>query len=132
MDRAMGSTGRDSGSRLSIGTGSTSFGRHSAVGVGVGTSFNLGGGPALAQTIEVLMGKGPPPRDPQTRTPLDASRAFHAIRICVRDRRNHTHQSSGPMSVTKAVMNCVNEYFSACGVGPPGNLGYIENRADRI
>jgi len=63
-DRAMGHSGRDGGPRLSVGTGSTSFGRHSAVGVGVGTSFDLGGGPALAQTIEVLMGRGPPPRDP--------------------------------------------------------------------
>jgi len=64
VDRSMGRIGRDNGPRLSIGTGSASYGRHSAVGVGLGTSFDLGGGPSLAQTIEVLMGKGPPPRDP--------------------------------------------------------------------
>jgi hypothetical protein len=63
-DRTMSRRGGDGGSRLSVGTGSASFGRHSAVGVGLGTSFDLGGGPALAQTIEVLMGKGAPPRDP--------------------------------------------------------------------
>jgi hypothetical protein len=60
-DRFMRQTGEGSGSRLSVGAGDTSFGSHSAVGLGVGTSFNLGGGPALIQTIEVLMGKGAPP-----------------------------------------------------------------------
>ena len=62
--RSMRPQGRDSGARLSIGTGSASYGRHSAVGLGVGTSFDLGGGPSLAQTIEILLGKGPAPRDP--------------------------------------------------------------------
>jgi hypothetical protein len=36
------------------------------VGVGVGSSFNLGGGPAVATSIEVVMGRGPPPSDPDT------------------------------------------------------------------
>jgi hypothetical protein len=31
------------------------------VGLGLGTSFNLGGGPALAVTIEVVMGRGARP-----------------------------------------------------------------------
>lgn len=61
-DRLMRQAGPQSGPRISLGTGGTDFGRRSAVGVGVGTSFNLGGGPALAQTIEVMMGKGEPPR----------------------------------------------------------------------
>lgn len=49
------------GPRLSVGTGGGSFGRRSAVGIGIGTSFDLGGGPQLAQTLEVVMGKGAPP-----------------------------------------------------------------------
>lgn len=53
----------DRGPQVSIGGGSASFGRRSSVGVGVGTSFSLGGGPQLAQTIEVVMGRGPAPRD---------------------------------------------------------------------
>lgn len=51
------------GPRLSIGGGSSSYGRTS-VGVGVGTSFSLGGGPAVAHSIEVVMGDGQRPADP--------------------------------------------------------------------
>jgi hypothetical protein len=55
----------DRGPRISfgVGGGGTSFGRHSAtgLGVGVGTGFNLGGGPAVSATLEVMMGKGPKP-----------------------------------------------------------------------
>jgi hypothetical protein len=51
------------GSRLSIGAGGGNGGYHSGVGVGLGTSFDLSGGPALAQSIEVVMGKGATPRD---------------------------------------------------------------------
>jgi hypothetical protein len=29
--------------------------------VGVGTSFDLSGGPALTETLEILMGRGPKP-----------------------------------------------------------------------
>ncbi|MCR5880739.1 hypothetical protein [Phenylobacterium sp. J367] len=55
------------GPRMSVGVGGGSadygWGRRSgtAVGVGLGTSFNLGGGPALMASLEVLMGKGPRP-----------------------------------------------------------------------
>jgi hypothetical protein len=52
-----------SGSSLSVGFGGASFGHHSASGVGVSTGVPLGGGPALAATLEVLMGKGPKPPD---------------------------------------------------------------------
>lgn len=53
----------DNGPRVSLGLGSASFGRHTAVGVGVGAgSFSLGGGPSVASTIEVVMGKGERPR----------------------------------------------------------------------
>jgi len=76
--RSMRPHGRDSGSRLSIGTGSTSYGRHSAVGVGIGTSFDLGGGPSLAQTMEILLGKGPAPRDPDVYVAQEVRRTIGA------------------------------------------------------
>ena len=57
-DRFIRQAGPDSGPRMSLGVGGADFGHRSSVGVGLGTSFNLGGGPAVAQTIEVLMGKG--------------------------------------------------------------------------
>jgi hypothetical protein len=62
-ENTIGWDGRDSGSRLSVGVGGASFGGRSALGVGLGTAFNLGGGPALTATLEVLMGKGPKPQD---------------------------------------------------------------------
>lgn len=62
-DSQIGSGG--SGPRVSVGTGSSSWsgGRRggSSFGVGVGTSFDLSGGPAYSRTIEVLAGKGPKP-----------------------------------------------------------------------
>lgn len=54
-------TGSGSGPRFSVGAGGTDFGRSSAFGLGVGTSFGLGGGPALATTLEVRLGRGPQP-----------------------------------------------------------------------
>ncbi|HXA37742.1 MAG TPA: hypothetical protein VNW53_01970 [Phenylobacterium sp.] len=53
----------DAGPRVGLSVGGVSFGRHSAVGAGLGTAFNLGGGPALTATLEVLMGRGPKPAD---------------------------------------------------------------------
>lgn len=52
----------DSGPRIGLGVGGMDFGRRSSVGVGLGTSFDLGGGPSLATTIEVFMGRGERPR----------------------------------------------------------------------
>lgn len=49
------------GPDLSLGVGGMSFGRHSATGVGVGTGFDLSGGPQMEATIEVMMGRGPKP-----------------------------------------------------------------------
>ncbi len=46
-----------SGTTLSI--GGVDFGGHSAV--GVGTSFDLSGGPVVSNTLEILMGHGPKP-----------------------------------------------------------------------
>ena len=62
-DRSTEVSGYDRGPRVSVGGGSASFGRRSAVGVGLGTSFNLGPGPAISRSIEVVFGKGPVPRD---------------------------------------------------------------------
>ena len=62
-DRTTSQSVRDSGPTVSIGGGGGGGGFRSGVGVGIGTTFNLGGGPALTQTIEVLMGKGPRPSD---------------------------------------------------------------------
>ena len=61
-DRNTRQTG-NSGSSLSVGVGGMSFGRRSAGGVGVGTGIPLGGGPPLASTLDILMGKGPKPAD---------------------------------------------------------------------
>lgn len=77
-DRIMRQAAPDNGPRLSLGTGGADFGRHSAVGVGIGTSFNLGGGPALAQTIEVLMGRGPKPAGADVYDPREIRRAVGA------------------------------------------------------
>lgn len=60
-ERFMSRSEPNPGARLSIGTGGGPFGRHGGVGLGLGTSFDLGGGPALAQTLEIVMGKGPRP-----------------------------------------------------------------------
>lgn len=49
------------GPRMSVGVGGMDFGRHSSVGLGLGAGFPLDGGPALASTIEVFMGKGARP-----------------------------------------------------------------------
>lgn len=65
-DRSTTASGYDRGPRMSVGGGSASFGRRSSVGLGVGTSFNLGPGPAFSRSIEVVFGKGPTPKDRDT------------------------------------------------------------------
>jgi hypothetical protein len=62
-DRSTTGSGYNRGPQFSVGGGSASFGRRSSVGLGVGTSFNLGQGPAFSRSIEVVFGKGAPPRD---------------------------------------------------------------------
>jgi hypothetical protein len=62
-DRSTTASGVDSGPRFSVGGGSSSYGHRSSVGLGVGTSFNLGPGPAISRSIEVVFGKGATPRD---------------------------------------------------------------------
>lgn len=73
-DRMTRQVAGDSGPRVSVGTGGGSFGRHSSFGLGVGTSFNLGGGPSLAHFIEVLMGKGAKPAAPDAYDARDVRR----------------------------------------------------------
>lgn len=63
VDRFDDRSAGGSGPRVSLGTGGGSFGRRSAVGVGIGTSFDLSGGPAYSRTIEVQAGKGAKPAD---------------------------------------------------------------------
>lgn len=57
MVRQVGS----SGASLGLGVGGASYGRRSGVGLGLGTGIPLGGGPILAATLEVFMGRGPKP-----------------------------------------------------------------------
>jgi hypothetical protein len=56
-----GTAGR--GPQLSVGGGSSSYGRRSAVGMGLGTSFDLSGGPQLTRNLEIKLGKGAKPND---------------------------------------------------------------------
>lgn len=56
-----GSAGR--GPQLSVGGGSSSYGGRSAVGLGLGTSFDLSGGPQLTRNLEIKLGKGAKPDD---------------------------------------------------------------------
>lgn len=72
-----GSVDQPSGPVVSLGTGSTNFGRRSAVGVGVGTSFRLGGPPAQTLMLEIQMGRGPTPED---RAAYDAREVSRTLR----------------------------------------------------
>ena len=60
-DRNVRGVGGSYGPEIGIGVGGASFGSHSGGAVGVGTGFNLGGGPELQATLEILMGRGPMP-----------------------------------------------------------------------
>jgi hypothetical protein len=57
--------------RFSFGFGTESFGRHSAVGVGTGTSF--GGEASYVVNLEVEFGRAPKPSDPQVYDARDVS-----------------------------------------------------------
>ena len=58
-----GDAHRSGGPYVSVGGGSFSFGRHSSLGIGVGTGFDLSGGPQISRTLEVVMGRGLVPQD---------------------------------------------------------------------
>jgi hypothetical protein len=48
---------------LSVGVGGASFGRGSGLGVGADTGIDLGGGPRVWQSLEIMLGHGAPPHD---------------------------------------------------------------------
>jgi hypothetical protein len=62
-DRYVSGGGGGYGPQVGLGVGGGSWGGSSGASVGLGTSFNLGGGPQLQATIEVSMGHGPKPPD---------------------------------------------------------------------
>lgn len=65
-------------SSVSLGTGSTTFGRHSSVGFGVGLgTFDLSGGPMRTVSLEIKLGKGATPDD---RDVYDARSVARSIR----------------------------------------------------
>ena len=64
IDRSGYSAPPRSGSSLSIGGGSDSFGRGGGIGLGLGTTFDLSGGPAVMRSFEILAGHGPTPPGP--------------------------------------------------------------------
>jgi hypothetical protein len=66
-DRVTQETGSGGGSSLSVGAGGSNYdyghhGHGSSVGLGVGTTFNLGPKPAVSSSMEVVFGRGQPPR----------------------------------------------------------------------
>lgn len=61
---------------ISLGTGGANYGRSSSVGVGVGTSFQLGSGYDLL-TMEVMMGRGPAP-DERAYNAADVARTLRS------------------------------------------------------
>jgi hypothetical protein len=65
------------GPTLSVDAGTEDYGRHggSSFGVGVG-GIPLGGGPILAETVEIVMGKGQRPNDPGAYDAHDVARSI--------------------------------------------------------
>jgi len=56
-----GEVAQSGGSSLSVGGGSSHYGRRSSSGFGLGFEIPLGGGPQLTETLEIVMGKGARP-----------------------------------------------------------------------
>jgi len=65
-------------SSMSVGVGGGNYGYHSGVGVGLGTTFPLGGGPALEASVEVIMGRGAKPSGPDVYDARGVRRAVGA------------------------------------------------------
>lgn len=63
VDRIVMESAGAGGPQVSFGAAGGSGSHSSNVGLGVGTTFNLGGGAALSQTLEILMGRGAKPSD---------------------------------------------------------------------
>ncbi|CAN5163660.1 hypothetical protein BH11PSE2_BH11PSE2_07970 [soil metagenome] len=66
------------GPRISLGTGSSSYGRRSSVGVGVSTGFNLGGPATRLVTLEIKLNKGKPPTDRDAYDARDVAKSIRA------------------------------------------------------
>jgi hypothetical protein len=60
-DRYVQGVGGSYGPQIGLGVGGANFGGRTAVGGSVSTGFNLGGGPQLQATVEIMMGRGPMP-----------------------------------------------------------------------
>ena len=75
---AYGEAAPPRGPVLSFGGGTGSYGWHggSSVGVGVGGT-PLGGGPTLSETLEILMAKGQPPRQPNAYDAHELAQSIH-------------------------------------------------------
>ena len=75
-ERFIRQAGPDNSPRVSLGLGGGNGGYRGGVGVGLGTTFSLGGGAPLAATLEIFMGRGdkPPGLDA-----YDARGVRHAI-----------------------------------------------------
>lgn len=68
-----------SSSGLSVGGGASSYGRRSASGLGVGFAVPLGNsGPQLTETVEIVLGKGAKPADPDTYDAADVQRSIRS------------------------------------------------------
>jgi hypothetical protein len=61
---------------MSLGVGGADFGRRSAVGVSGETGFDLGGGPRVSETLEILMGRGAAPKEPDVYDARDVRRTI--------------------------------------------------------
>lgn len=77
VDRFADAT-QSNGPTVSLGTGGASFGGRSSVGLGIGTSFALGGGGTRAVTLEVQFGRGARPNDRDAYDAADVSQSIRA------------------------------------------------------
>ncbi|MDR3510819.1 MAG: hypothetical protein P4L73_04250 [Caulobacteraceae bacterium] len=63
---------------VSLGMGSANFGGGTAFGAGGGLGFEFGGGAGASVTLEVLMGHGPAPREPDAYDAREVRKSFGA------------------------------------------------------
>lgn len=63
---------------ISLGTGGYSFGGNTALGLNLGTSFPLGGGPRPILNLEIVLGRGEVPRDASVYDARDVSQTIRA------------------------------------------------------
>lgn len=82
VDRtSVDTTNARSGPSIGIGIGGASFGGHSAVGTSVGFNFPIGGSngqQARAATLEIRLGEGPKPDEPNAYDARDTAQTIRA------------------------------------------------------